>query len=87
MDQEVKEGDADALPKRKKIKPEVDPRKKVILRPKDLIVLGYFTDEAAYLRGRKAPDFPAAIQLGKNSIGYWHEEVDVCMEARKQKKP
>jgi predicted DNA-binding transcriptional regulator AlpA len=54
----------------------------VVLRRRQVVAFGYIGSEAALDRARKDPDFPKAIRIGPNSIGFRKADLDAWLATR-----
>jgi predicted DNA-binding transcriptional regulator AlpA len=55
---------------------------KVILRPRQVVELGYVASVVTLWRLRKEPGFPPTIRLGANSIGFKKVDLDAWVASR-----
>ncbi len=55
---------------------------RVLLRPRQVIELGYAPSEVSLWRMRKRGDFPAPIRLGPNSIAFRKSDLDAWLTSR-----
>lgn len=55
---------------------------RVLLRPREVVELGYAPSEVSLWRMRKRDDFPKAIRLGPNSIAFRRADLDAWLAAQ-----